>query len=155
MKAIGLALLCVVPTAARADNTLRDLAALMQISAASGQMSAVSALLSEAAERRKHRCACDAECSSACDEQQPEEQRSSELFLRDRSVQLREELALGKGPVTTWLAALGGVAPAKLGQALRSNRVELAKLIGDPSRTEWPNQFLRRVEELERECDRS
>src|SRR4051812_1867742 len=54
---------------------------------------------------------------------------ASQLFLRGRAIELREELALGAGPVTTWLATAEGISPATLGRAMRAHRRELIPLI--------------------------
>lgn len=70
------------------------------------------------------------------------------LWLRDRVVEVREELALGRGPVIGTLANAAAVPAPTLGRALRANRAELLKLIGDGSDVTWSARFLHRVEEL-------
>jgi hypothetical protein len=82
-------------------------------------------------------------------------QKASELYVRERSVQLREELALGRGPAIDGLAGLGQAKASKLGPVLRTHRAELVALMGPVSDTQWAPKFLRRVEQLSRECDRT
>jgi hypothetical protein len=72
--------------------------------------------------------------------------RGSELYLRERAVELREELALGQGPVINGLANVEGVPAKKLGRALREHRAELARLMGEGP--DWPARFLTRVDAL-------
>lgn len=67
---------------------------------------------------------------------------AARLFLRSRAVALREELALGRGPV---LAAVAGEAA---GPALKAHRAELVALIGDGSDPAWPDRFLARAAAL-------
>jgi len=74
--------------------------------------------------------------------------QGSELLVRDRVVELREELALGRGPVISYLARIEGVPPEKLGRALREHRAELLGLIGAADGSAWAGQFLNRVEQL-------
>lgn len=81
--------------------------------------------------------------------------RGAEIYLRDRAVQLREELALGAGPLIRGLAAIRGVDPQRLGRMMRANRTELTKLIGGGWRAEWAGDFLRRVDALELERSHS
>jgi hypothetical protein len=50
------------------------------------------------------------------------------------------------------LASVHRVSPVALGRALRAHRAELAGLIGDGADAAWADRFLRRVEELQREC---
>lgn len=78
--------------------------------------------------------------------------RGTELYLRERVVQLRQDLAFGEGPTITALASLHGVSVAALGRSLRAHRAELAALVGDGADVGWADRFLRRVEELERAC---
>jgi len=75
-------------------------------------------------------------------------QRGSELFLRGRTVQLRQDLALGEGPVISTLAVMERVSPVALGRVMRAHRAELVELMGDSSDTSWVPRFLRRVEAL-------
>jgi len=82
----------------------------------------------------------------------PTLRRGTELFLRQRVVQLRQELTFGQGPVITALASFHHVSPVELGRALRSHRAELTGLMGDGSDDAWADRFLRRVEELELTC---
>ena len=77
--------------------------------------------------------------------------RGAELFLRERVVQLREELALGKGPVITALAAARGESAVKLGRTLRAHRAQLVEVISDASGSDWAGEFLRRVDLLSEE----
>lgn len=77
--------------------------------------------------------------------------RGSELFLRDRTVQLRQDLALGEGPVIATLADLHGVPARVLGRAMRARRAELVAIVGDGKDVTWPRRFLLEVEAL---CDR-
>lgn len=72
--------------------------------------------------------------------------QGSELYLRERSVELREELALGRGPVINALANMEGVPAQALGRALREHRAELAQLMGDGPG--WSAKFLTRVDAL-------
>jgi hypothetical protein len=74
--------------------------------------------------------------------------QGAELVVRDRVVELRQELALGRGPVIATLATTQGLSAAELGRTLREHRVELAALIGDASDAQWPTRFLDRVERL-------
>lgn len=82
----------------------------------------------------------------------PTLRRGTELFLRQRVVQLRQELTFGEGPVITALASFHHVSPTELGRTLRSHRAELTTLMGDGSDDAWAGRFLRRVEELELTC---
>lgn len=75
--------------------------------------------------------------------------RGSELYLRERAVQLRQDLALGEGPVLATLATLQGVSAAELGRAMRGRRAALMQVIGDATDPRWPSRFL---EELEAVC---
>lgn len=74
--------------------------------------------------------------------------RGSELYLRDRAVQLRQDLALGEGPVISTLAAVRGVPAAALGKAMRAHRAELISLMGDGSDERWMSRVLLKVEAL-------
>lgn len=76
------------------------------------------------------------------------QRRGTELYLAGRVVQLREDLALGEGPVISTLAAIEGVPPATLGRQLRARRAALVKLVGDGSDVGWPGRFLTEVEAL-------
>lgn len=74
--------------------------------------------------------------------------RGTELYLTGRSVQLREDLALGQGPVISTLAAIEGVPAAQLGRQLRAHRAELIKVIGDGTDERWAANFLTEVEAI-------
>lgn len=74
------------------------------------------------------------------------QRKGSELYVRERAVQLRQDLALGEGPVISTLASLQGVSPAKLGRAMRARRAELVAVMGDGSDPTWPARFLVEVE---------
>jgi hypothetical protein len=74
--------------------------------------------------------------------------RGSELYVRDHAAQLRQDLALGEGPVIVTLASLEQVPPATLGRLLRTHHRELSPLIGDAADSEWPAKFLRKVDAL-------
>ena len=74
--------------------------------------------------------------------------RGSELFLRDRTVQLRQDLALGEGPVIATLAEMNGVSARLLGRAMRARRAELVTLMGDGRDVTWTRRFLVEVEAL-------
>lgn len=76
------------------------------------------------------------------------ERRGTELYLRERAAQLREDVALGGGPVLASLALEHKVTVRKLGLILRANRAELRHLVGDRADTTWPARFLDRVEQL-------
>lgn len=74
------------------------------------------------------------------------QRRGSELYVRERAVQLRQDLALGEGPVISTLASMQGVSAATLGRAMRARRAELAAVMGDGSDPTWPRRFLLEVE---------
>jgi len=74
------------------------------------------------------------------------QQKGSELYVRERAVQLRQDLALGEGPVISTLAALRGVSAVTLGKAMRARRAELVAVMGDGSDPTWPRRFLLEVE---------
>ncbi len=74
--------------------------------------------------------------------------RGSELYLRQRIVQLRQDLALGEGPVISTLATTQGVSTAKLGRAMRAHRSELIAVMGDGSDPRWTSRFLVQLEAL-------
>lgn len=74
------------------------------------------------------------------------QRRGSELYLRERAVQLRQDLALGEGPVIATLASSQGLSAARLGRAMRSRRGELVAMMGDGSDPSWPARFLVEVE---------
>lgn len=74
------------------------------------------------------------------------QRKGSELYLRERAVQLRQDLALGEGPVIATLATLKGVSPAALGRAMRARRAALVAVMGDGSDPSWPARFLVEVE---------
>ena len=70
------------------------------------------------------------------------------MYLRERAVQLRQDLARGEGPVISMLAVELKVAPAKLGRTMRAHRAVLAALVGDGADTEWPKRFLGQLDAL-------
>ena len=72
--------------------------------------------------------------------------RGAELYLRERTVQLREELALGEGPMISTLATRQGVSASKLGRAMRAQRSELMRGAGTDPR--WTARFLLQLEAL-------
>ena len=74
--------------------------------------------------------------------------RGSQLYLRERTVQLRQDLALGEGPVIAALATMQGVSAAKLGSAMRARRDELMQIVGDGTDPRWTSRFLARLEAL-------
>ena len=74
--------------------------------------------------------------------------RGSELYLRDRAVQLRQDLALGEGPIIATLAAVREVPAATLGRAMRAHRATLVKVMGDGTDATWPSRFLLELEAL-------
>lgn len=74
--------------------------------------------------------------------------RGSELYLRERTVQLRQDLALGEGPVISTLATMQGVCAAKLGRAMRARRGALMKVLGDGTDPRWTSRFLDELEAL-------
>lgn len=77
------------------------------------------------------------------------QRKGEELYVRERAVQLRQDLALGEGPVISTLASLQGVSPATLGRAMRAHRAALVAVMGDGSDPTWPRRFLL---ELEASC---
>ena len=76
------------------------------------------------------------------------QRRGTELYLTSRVVQLREDLALGEGPVISTLASIEGVPASTLGRQLRARRAELIKLVGDGTDERWAAKFLSEVEAL-------
>ena len=160
MRAAIIALaLAVAPEAFAQVNTLQNIGLSLQALAASTQLSISIAQLAALC-RQDRDCDQGARCHlidgrpGRCVWRQSLQPECA-LFLRDRTTQLREELALGEGPVTTWLATTRGVSPVMLGRAMRTHRSELVALIGETSGTEWTIGFLRRLEELEQEGDLS
>ncbi|MBL8921435.1 MAG: hypothetical protein JNJ54_21425 [Myxococcaceae bacterium] len=102
-------------------------------------------------------CSSNAQCApgfvcvnGAC-ASPPTLRRGTELFLRQRVVQLRQELSFGEGPVITALASFHHLSAVELGRLLRRHRAELTALMGDGDDA-WAGRFLRRVEELEATC---
>lgn len=102
-------------------------------------------------------CTTDAQCPSdqvctngTCAAPPPPAilERGTELLLRDRVAQLRQDLVLGEGPVLAVLASSRGVSPRALGRTLRAHRAELDALVGDPKDPDWAARFLRRVDAL-------
>jgi hypothetical protein len=78
------------------------------------------------------------------------ERKGPELYLRGHAAQLRQDVALGDGPVIAVLSATQHVPRTTLGRVMRANHRELLKLIGDDSDEKWPGAFLRRLNELSR-----
>ena len=76
------------------------------------------------------------------------ERRGTEVSLRERAVQLRQDLALGDGPVLASLALQHKVTVRKLGLLIRANRDEFRALVGDLTDDTWPARFLERVDQL-------
>ena len=76
------------------------------------------------------------------------QRRGTEVYLRERAAQLRQDLALGEGPVLTNLALQHEVTPRKLGLIMRAHQAELTRLVGDGADTGWPGRFLEKVEQL-------
>jgi hypothetical protein len=75
------------------------------------------------------------------------QRRGAEVYLRERAVQLRQDLALGEGPVISMLALDHRVPAPQLGRTLRTHRAELAALMDDTDAT-WPARFLERLDAL-------
>ncbi len=157
--AVLLALVALAPAARaqschgnNAASTLQGLAAALQLSAASSQLSVALHQLS------RNECRQDADCNGRyrCSAQQcvavadgpAQHEQQAALFLRTRAVELREELALGKGPVIDGLAGAQGRPPAELGKVLKANRVALRALIGDGSDPGWSTRFLAHLDSL-------
>jgi len=80
--------------------------------------------------------------------------RGTELYLRERLVELREDLATGSGPVIATLANVQRVPVAALGRVLRAHRAELAPLLNAPG-PDWAGEFLLKVEQLLGERNRA
>lgn len=76
------------------------------------------------------------------------EGQAFERYVGQSAVRLREELALGKGPVINAIARTQGVPAPTLGRTLRAHREELVALMGDGRTDDWAGRFLARVEEL-------
>ena len=74
------------------------------------------------------------------------QRRGRELYLRERVVQLKQDLALGEGPVISTLASLQGVPSSALGKVLRAHRAEVMELIGDGVDPTWPSRILIRID---------
>jgi hypothetical protein len=70
------------------------------------------------------------------------------VYLRERAAQLRQDLALGEGPVLTNLALQRRVSSRRLGLILRAHRAELSGLVGEETDTTWPVRFLEKVDQL-------
>jgi hypothetical protein len=111
------------------------------------------------------RCANDAQCqpgqscaNGQCLSLPPSppssslQRRGKELYLRERAVQLRQDLALGEGPVISTLASMQGVSPVALGRVLRAHRAELVELIGDGSDPAWASRALTKLEDWARQA---
>ncbi|MBL8953811.1 MAG: hypothetical protein JNK82_23750 [Myxococcaceae bacterium] len=79
-----------------------------------------------------------------------ERQKATELYLRAHAAQLKQDVALGDGPIVAALSVTEHLPRAALGRVLRANHRELLKLIGDDCDEEWAGTFLRRVTELSR-----
>ena len=76
------------------------------------------------------------------------ERRRLELVVRQHERQLRQDLALGEGPVINELAAFRRVSPRELGRLMRANQRSLSQTLGDGPDATWPARFLERVDEL-------
>lgn len=76
------------------------------------------------------------------------QRRGTEVYLRERAVQLRQDLALGEGPVLSHLALQHEISARKLGLIARAHRAALFSLVGDGSDTAWPARFLDKVDQL-------
>lgn len=92
---------------------------------------------------------CSAQqCVRRDDPKSSQRQEATRLFLEARVVELREELALGRGPLIDGLAASAAVPAGALGQTLRAHRAQLVALIGDASDPTWAARFLAQVDAL-------
>ncbi len=78
------------------------------------------------------------------------QRRSTQVYLREHASQLRQDVALGAGPVISTLSSVEQVPAVKLGRVLRAHHAELLALIGDGADEKWPERFLQRVTELSR-----
>lgn len=107
------------------------------------------------------RCEVDAQCSpgqrcvsTQCLSPPPMppssslQRRGTELYLQSRVVQLRQDLALGEGPVISTLAAIEGVPATELGRELRARRAMLMALVGGGTDERWASRFLLEVKAL-------
>lgn len=135
-----------------AATALQGIAAGLQLSVASSQLSVALHQLSRTECRQdadcngRYRCSAQ-QCVAVGDGPSQHEQQAA-IFLRARAVELREELALGKGPVIDGLAGAQGKPPAELGKVLKANRVALRALIGDGSDPAWSTRFLAHLDTL-------
>jgi hypothetical protein len=105
------------------------------------------------------RCSTDAQCAEGqscmngfCMSPPPPpsslSRTASELFVRHSLPQLRQDLALGEGPVINTLALSHGVSSKELGKLMRAHRGELARMLGDVDDVKWPKRFLARIDLL-------
>lgn len=137
-----------------------DAAAIIQGIGASAQLSVISTQLSIAAHQLSQACRADSDCTGTyrCSNNEcvqraaaapvSQRQQTVELLLRQRAVELREELALGRGPVIRDLAAAQGVAPATFGPLLKQHRVALVAIIGDGKDPAWAARFRAQLDAL-------
>lgn len=74
--------------------------------------------------------------------------KGTEVYVRMNVRQLKQDLALGEGPVISTLARFRGVSAKELGPLMRAHRGELAQTLGDPADNSWPGRFLSRLDAL-------
>lgn len=74
--------------------------------------------------------------------------RGTEIYLRERGPQLRQDLALGEGPVLTTIALERQLSTRKLASLIKAHRAEFTGLVGDGSDTTWPRRFLEKIDQL-------
>jgi Cys-rich repeat protein len=107
------------------------------------------------------RCTADAQCgegqscmSGYCMSAPPPPssllQRATELYVRENAAQLRQDLALGEGPVIATLARWRRVSAKELGKLMRAHRESLTPMLGDRSDTKWAARFLEQLVVLQR-----
>lgn len=70
----------------------------------------------------------------------------TELFLRGHTTDLRQELALGEGPVISTLARVLRVDALQLGWSMRAHRRGLVALVGEAGDVTWPARFLEQAQ---------
>ncbi len=70
------------------------------------------------------------------------------MHLKSRANELREELAVGQGPVVRSLARFSDQTERTVGRTLRDNRGEMLAVLGDGSDPTWPERFLVQLEQL-------
>ena len=140
-----------------AAATAEAIGASLQLSTASSQTTTSIADLA----KRESACRFDADCHqsyeclanqcvqrSASGVPASQRQQQVELFLRSRAVELREELALGRGPVIDGLAGAQGKPPAALRKVIKAHHAELRAVIGDGSDPAWSARFLSKLDAL-------